>query len=371
MHKHGRRILHDHKTGELARIRPDGRLRRLGVTSRSNRTIHHDIHHDDHGRHHRRSFVHIGIGYPYYYSLAGYPYYDPFAYSYPAYGLGFSYYNSRYGFSYGAGYVGYPYAWPVYAYNPLYVYPAEPVYGVPAEEAPPSIERYPEQTPETEPSSPENREIPRTSPPVQPSTVTPPEPLEVDVPTAEEYAQQGESAFRSGDYKEAVRAWRHTLLEDPKNGVLVLMLAQALFEMAEYEEAAGAVQQGILLLEEDKWAVVVGNYRDLYGNAQDYVDQLKDLENQVKEKSDSPAHRFLLAYHYAMLGYPKEAVRELDKLLELAPNDQIGRKLRDRFAAKIIKPSETDSANEKKTQDDSADPKSEGQSKRSEGEKGN
>ena len=51
--------------------------------------------------------------------------------------------------------------------------------------------------------------------------------------------------------------------------------------------------------------------------------------------SDAPELRFLLGYHYGYLGYPKEAVRELDKALEMAPQDELARKLRAQFATGV------------------------------------
>ena len=80
--------------------------------------------------------------------------------------------------------------------------------------------------------------------------------------------------------------------------------------------------------------MVVANYSQLYGNQQDYTDQLKALERARDAKPDSPALHFLLGYHFGYLGYPKHAVAEFDKALTLAPKDLGARKLRDIFAAK-------------------------------------
>jgi tetratricopeptide (TPR) repeat protein len=113
-----------------------------------------------------------------------------------------------------------------------------------------------------------------------------------------------------------------------------MLMAQALFAMGQYDEAAGATQAGMQMLPEDKWGVVMANYSQLYGNVQDYTDQLKALEKARDVKPDSPALRFLLGYHFGYLGYPKHAVRELDKALTMAPKDLGSRKVRDIFAAK-------------------------------------
>ena len=85
---------------------------------------------------------------------------------------------------------------------------------------------------------------------------------------------------------------------------------------------------------EDQWGVVVQNYKQLYGNAGDFTNQLKSLEAAVKAKPDDPALRFLLGFQYGYLNYPKQAVDELGKAVELEGRDPAARKLHDVFAAK-------------------------------------
>lgn len=143
------------------------------------------------------------------------------------------------------------------------------------------------------------------------------------------FERRGEDAFRAGNYRAAVREWRHALVDDPRNGTLMMMLAQALFATGEYDEAAGAVQRAMSILPEDRWGTVIANYRDLYGNTQDYVNQLKGLEQAVRNDPKDPALRFLVAFQYGNLGYPRDAVRELDQATKLAPDDRMSASLRD------------------------------------------
>lgn len=157
----------------------------------------------------------------------------------------------------------------------------------------------------------------------------------VEASGAAVFVERGEADFRSGNYKGAVWAWRHAALDDPRNGVLLLMLAQSFYATGRYDEAAGATQQAMKLLPKEKWGIVVANRRDLYGNAKDYTAQLRALEAAVKQKPDDPALRFLAAFHYAYLGFPKEAVDQLDKGLKVAPQDEMAKTLRNEMAAKL------------------------------------
>jgi len=134
---------------------------------------------------------------------------------------------------------------------------------------------------------------------------------------------------KARDYRLAVRAWRHAVVDDPKNGTTVVMLAQALFATGEYDEAAAAAQRAMTLLPEEKWREAVSKFRGFYTNIQDYSDQLIKLEKAVEEYPNDPSLRFELGFQYAYSGHPDLALRQLDKLLELVPQDQVGRELRD------------------------------------------
>jgi tetratricopeptide (TPR) repeat protein len=152
------------------------------------------------------------------------------------------------------------------------------------------------------------------------------------------FAEKGEAAFKAADYNGAVYAWRHAVVDEPQNPVLVMMLGQGLFATGKFDEAAGAVQSAMQTMPKDKWGVVVTNYRDLYGSAQDYTNQLRALEKAVKDKPEDPAQRFLLGFHYAYLGYPQNAVDQLERGLKVAPQDEMAKQLRDEMRAKLPKP---------------------------------
>ena len=61
-------------------------------------------------------------------------------------------------------------------------------------------------------------------------------------------------------YGIALRAWQHAMVDTPGNGAVVLLIAQALFALGHFEDAAGSVQLAMQLLSEDQWGNVVKNY---------------------------------------------------------------------------------------------------------------
>ena len=147
----------------------------------------------------------------------------------------------------------------------------------------------------------------------------------------QDFATQGEQEFRAGKYEAAVRSWRHSLVDEPGNGGVMMLMAQALFATGQYDEAAGAVQLGMQMLPVEKWGVVVEHYKELYAKIGDYTTQLRALEKSRNEHPDDPALRFLLGYHYGFLGYPKDGLKQLDKCCELAPKDELAQKLQERI----------------------------------------
>ncbi len=60
---------------------------------------------------------------------------------------------------------------------------------------------------------------------------------------------------------------------------------------------------------------------------QDYTDQIRAAEKQRDANPELAPLHLLLGYHFGYLGYPKQAVGELEKAVELAPRDQIAQRL--------------------------------------------
>jgi hypothetical protein len=226
-----------------------------------------------------------GFG-PYGLGYGGLGFWPFWGFGFPFWGLG--YYGYGYGYPYGGYGYGYPYGYG-YGYGG-YGYPYGGYYLGSGDETPPS-----------------ERTI--------------------------DFSGLGEQDFRARRYTAAISDWQHALVDDPRNGGLLMLLGQALFAAGKYDEAAGAVQLGMQLLPQEKWGAVVTHFRELYTNS-DYTTQLRALESSVTAE-DSPAKRFLLGFHYGYLGYPKHSVRELDKAIELNPADKLAAELRKLMVANV------------------------------------
>ena len=322
LNKHGSNKSQDNKIADLSRDRNDGGARHSDWN-------HDDWHHGHHHGHNNHFALFIGFGSPFW----GYGFYDPFwggwgwgGWGWPGYypygGLAFGYHSRHFGFLYGTGW-GYGYSWPYYDYDPCCVYSPggatyiveSPTYAAAPRVAAPIA---------TDGVASDATAIPgRTAPlGLDPTPVISAKPDPAAADSARDFSRDGELSFKKGDYKQAVREWRHALLEDPQNGTLIMMMAQAQFQTGDFNQSAGAVQAGMMMLPKDKWGIVVGNFKELYSDTQDYVDQVKVLEKAIKDDPKNPALRFLVGYHYMYLGYPAEALREFKVGDEHAKTDQ-------------------------------------------------
>ncbi|MEX0678108.1 MAG: hypothetical protein WD063_13585 [Pirellulales bacterium] len=159
-----------------------------------------------------------------------------------------------------------------------------------------------------------------------------PAPTAEELDRASQYVSLGEQAFRAGRYQDALREWQHAMVDNPNNGAVLLLISQGLFALGQYDAAANSVQMAMQMLPENEWDGVVKNYSQIYLNVQDYTDQIRSAEKARDAKPDDGAIRFLLGYNFGYLNYPKQAVRELDKALDIEPKDAGAQKLRDMFA---------------------------------------
>lgn len=266
-----------------------------------------------------------------------------FSFGYPgfAFGFGSPWYGYGYGLGgYGLGYGGYGWGggYGGYGYNSYCNYtPGYSVYSNGYAYVPNTSSAFYGSAPVSTAYA-----VGNTAPsqaPVQIAQVDPNQPT-VRAQSADDdldFGAAGEAEFKAGNYEKAAKYWKHAVLDDPKNGVLVMMLAQGLFASGKFDEAAGATQQGMLLLKEEDWGVVISNYRELYTKIGDYTTQLRALEKSRKDKPEDPGLRFLLGFHYGYLGFPTEATRELEKATSLAPQDELAKRLKVVLDAKLKK----------------------------------
>lgn len=130
-------------------------------------------------------------------------------------------------------------------------------------------------------------------------------------------------SFKAGDYDTALARADAALKVMPKDSVLHEFRALVLFAKGEYSQAAATVNALLAVGPGWDWTTMIS----LYPDANTYTQQLRVLEKYRNEHPDDAAARFLLAYHYITCGHNDDAVRELKKVVELQPNDQVAARL--------------------------------------------
>jgi tetratricopeptide (TPR) repeat protein len=139
-----------------------------------------------------------------------------------------------------------------------------------------------------------------------------------------------EDAFRAGRYDDAVTSIDHALVEQSDDGYAMLLLSQSLFAVGNYEAATAMAYRGMSQLDPKDWGFVVENYAKYYAN-NDYVTQMRKLNQYIKDHDDAAYARALRGYHFGFLGYEKQAREDLGKAVELEDRDQFAGQLLTRF----------------------------------------
>jgi tetratricopeptide (TPR) repeat protein len=159
------------------------------------------------------------------------------------------------------------------------------------------------------------------------------------------FVLRGQYDFRRENFASAAANLRQAMRDDPGNGTLALLLAQALFATGRFSEAGATLRQGLLMLPEEQWGVVVRNRNEIYPKVGVYAKHLRALENAVTENANSPELKLLLGYHYGYLGFTQHAVGQLERAGRLAPEDELTKRLFNHFRLEAEK--EKEKASEK------------------------
>jgi tetratricopeptide (TPR) repeat protein len=136
------------------------------------------------------------------------------------------------------------------------------------------------------------------------------------------------AAFKTGDYRLAVDRCNAALRTRQKDPVIHEVRALALFAQADYKAAAATLNALLAMSPGMDWTTLSG----LYGNTDDYTQQLRRLEAQCKSDPRDAAAHFVLAYHYLVTGNAKEAVDALRIVTAEQPRDATAKRMLDALA---------------------------------------
>ena len=148
-----------------------------------------------------------------------------------------------------------------------------------------------------------------------------------------QFVVRGQDDFRRENFASAVAYWRQAMRDDPGNGTLALLLAQALFATGRFSDAGARYDRACLCSHRSSGASSSATVTSFIRRSA-YTPNTCALEKAATENADSSALRLLLGYHYGYLGFTRHAAAQLQRAERLAPNDELTKKLLNHFRVK-------------------------------------
>lgn len=134
---------------------------------------------------------------------------------------------------------------------------------------------------------------------------------------------EAREAFQAGNYSQALTKVTEALRREGNDPVMHEFRALCLFAMGEYKPAAAALNSLLASAPGMDWTTM----SSLYGNADEYQKQLRRLEDHCRADAKDASGRFVLAYHYLVLGHTDQAINMLRRVVELEPKDATAQRM--------------------------------------------
>jgi predicted Zn-dependent protease len=132
-------------------------------------------------------------------------------------------------------------------------------------------------------------------------------------------------AFMKGDYAQALELDQQAIRAISNDPVLHEFGALCLFAQGDYSRAAAVLNAVLAAAPGMDWTTM----SSLYPNVDTYTEQLRKLEAYTNDKPTDAAGRFVLAYHYLVVGHTDAAVGELQAVVENQPGDKVAQRMLD------------------------------------------
>jgi tetratricopeptide (TPR) repeat protein len=171
---------------------------------------------------------------------------------------------------------------------------------------------------------------PAAQPPEQASTNEDPK-----VKEAVGLFDQARELFKHGDYEAAQKMVDKAIGVLPQDRALHEFRALVLFAKRDYSKAAATLYAVLAAGPGWNWDTL----KSFYPDVDTYTRQLRALESDARDKPKSAEDRFVLAYQYFVLGQTDAAVKELEAVTQLQPDDKLSVQL---LAALKPKPAGSD-----------------------------
>jgi hypothetical protein len=144
-------------------------------------------------------------------------------------------------------------------------------------------------------------------------------PADPKIQAASDAFASARDAFKVGDYVKAQSEVERAIKLVPDDPVLHEFRALTLFAQAKYKEAAATLYAVLARGPGWDWNTM----RSLYPDVDTYTRQLRALEGYIRDHGGDSAARFVLAYHYLVAHQTDAAVRQLQEVVKLTPDNAL------------------------------------------------
>jgi tetratricopeptide (TPR) repeat protein len=131
------------------------------------------------------------------------------------------------------------------------------------------------------------------------------------------------AAFRQGDYAVASDEIDRAIAALPSDSALHQFRALVFFATRDYKQAAATLYAVLSAGPGWDWTTLGG----MYANSATYTEQLRDLEQYVRDNPSAADARFVAAYQYLTCGHTEAAKKQYQEVLKLQPDDQLSAQL--------------------------------------------
>jgi tetratricopeptide (TPR) repeat protein len=146
---------------------------------------------------------------------------------------------------------------------------------------------------------------------------------------------QARESFKRSDYSGAKKMVDKAIGVLPQDRALHEFRALVLFAERDYSNAAAALYAVLAAGPGWNWDTI----KSFYPDVDTYTQQLRALEADARDKPKSADDRFVLAYHYFVLGQTDAAAKQLEAVTQLQPGDKLSAQM---LAALKPKPAGSD-----------------------------
>jgi tetratricopeptide (TPR) repeat protein len=137
------------------------------------------------------------------------------------------------------------------------------------------------------------------------------------------------ASFKARNYTGASAQLEQAIAKLPNDPVLHEILALTEFAMAQYGPSAAILNNLLAVAPGMDWTSLSG----LYGDLDDYQQQLDALDNYCSSHPTDAAGHFVLAYHRLICGEADAAVAALEVVVQQQPKDQVAVRMLESLSA--------------------------------------